>query len=56
MNEQEMNGFDKELEERIGTMESGEYEFPARMTGRDYAAAAAAVAVCLAMIIAGAFL
>lgn len=45
-----------ELKKRIDTMESADYKFPEHFTAKDYIITAAAVLLCLAAVIGGAFL
>ncbi|MBO6231592.1 MAG: hypothetical protein J6O50_13610 [Ruminiclostridium sp.] len=56
MTEKDIIELDKETERRISEMESGGYEFPERFLKRDYIIAACAGIICLALVIAGAFL
>ena len=46
----------REIESRIGEMESDEYEFPERFGKRDYIALGTVIAVSLIMLIIGAFI
>lgn len=55
-----MNEYDQklnaEIERRIAEMENPEHEFPQRFSKGDYIATAAVVLICLAAVIAGAFI
>lgn len=46
----------EEIEKRISEMEQKDYVFPKRFGKRDYIILAAAAAVCLVMIIVGAYI
>lgn len=50
------NASEKEIERRISLLESQTYEFPKRFSKEDYIFTALFVAVCLAFVIAGAFI
>lgn len=45
-----------EIEQRISQMESDDYQFPQRFSKKDYIVVILVIIICLASIIAGAFL
>lgn len=47
---------DREIEKRILEMEKSDYEFPKRFSRKDYIITVAVIIVCLAAIIAGAYI
>lgn len=56
MDSSKQNRIDKETEKRISAMEKSDYVFPERFSKNDYIITVAVIIVCLAVVIAGAYI
>lgn len=54
--DKDISQLDKEIENRIKTMESKDYKFAQRFSKKDYIITGVVVAICLVAIILGAFI
>ena len=56
MDSSKQNRIDEETEKRISAMEKSDYVFPERFSKNDYIITVAVIIVCLAAVIAGAYI
>lgn len=56
MDSSKQNRIDEETEKRISAMEKSDYVFPQRFSKNDYIITVAVIIVCLAAVIAGAYI
>lgn len=56
MKNTDISALNEEIEKRIEEMERADYEFPRKFSKLDYVVTATVAFICLALIIAGAFI